>query len=387
MAACSARADHRALGESVLDQVLSGDLRARDGAGRAATSGIATARPGLNARATVSIPAVPTVRALSQSRVWCSASRRARDGARRGFGDRVAVGGGEAEAVELGSPAARSSRAQARARAGRGGRRRGVPRALFGRSAASMVHGRPSAATASKAATGSGSVASRRSSLPMRVPLIVSSAPLAIASPASSRVCGAIAKSSRAAVAGEAQQPRRVVLEAPVVQHGQLAAARGRRARRRCQQDSGLAPVSPSAIALTVKSRRSRSVAIGAGSTSGSAPGMGVALAAGAGEVVANTVAADPQRAKRDSLSACAEPMPAASSSVSPSTARSTSTNSRPSIRSRTVPPDQVHGDPGNPRRIGRSQQSARLRARGPAADRVYRSAPTHLRLWVPCLP
>ena len=77
-----------------------------------------------------------------------------------------------------------------------------------------------------------------------------------------------------AGVAGEAQQPRRVIDEAPVVEHAQHACFQV--GRQRAGSDAnvpGCGPVSAIAPVLTVKSRRFRSSLSSAGSTSGRAPG------------------------------------------------------------------------------------------------------------------
>ncbi len=139
-----------------------------------------------------------------------------------------------------------------------------------------MAWSSPSSPSACSAATGSRSRASSRSSLPIRGPLTVVSAPCPDRLAAKLRVCGSIVESEAAAVAGQAQQARGVVDEASLVEDPQGRRPRGRRAPRGMPvrlPASGWP--SASAIALTVKSRRRRSSSSVAGSTSGSAPGRG----------------------------------------------------------------------------------------------------------------
>ena len=116
---------------------------------------------------------------------------------------------------------------------------------------------------------------SSRSSLPIRAPLTVSSAPSSSAAVGELERLRLDAEAEPRGVARQAQQARRVVAEARGVQDPQPACREVvQRARDRDAARRAPAPGQPSAIALTVKSRRAQvELERSPGCTSGSAPG------------------------------------------------------------------------------------------------------------------
>ncbi len=148
----------------------------------------------------------------------------------------------------------------------------------------------PRSARTRKPGSGSPCSASSRSSAPSRGPLTVSVARAATAACASARVAVLDGEAQAPGVPREAQQPRRVVDEAGVVEHPEPACLDVLAAVRGLDQAPAAGPGHPQGQGVDGEVAATEVLLDARGRNGGQRPGVGVALPAGAGQVVGESV-------------------------------------------------------------------------------------------------
>ena len=221
---------------------------------RSSEAAALSARSARPSRARRARSAAPPRRARRSSRVSAQA---------RGSAD--TTGGGAVRPVSAQKPAAgvSASAISPKAATRRGG----------GDQPGSRAAGTPSATARASAAGAAGSSSSRRQASPKRAPLSARSCGSAVPRPRAR--AGRETRLQPGRVAAGPDDARRVVAEGAVVQDADQPALQVAAPPERIEQAARRGPQSPSAIALTLKSRRARSSPIAAGRTTGSAPGRG----------------------------------------------------------------------------------------------------------------